>query len=117
MNSSPASTSVPVTVLIAVKNEEANLARCLAALGQAARVILLDSHSTDRSAAIARNWGCEVVQFDYHGGYPKKRQWALETLEIATDWVMLLDADEVVPAVLWSELQEAIQRADSRMHF
>ncbi len=113
MNSSPASTSVPVTVLIAAKNEEANLARCLAALGQAARVILLDSHSTDRSAAIARNWGCEVVQFDYHGGYPKKRQWALETLEIATDWVMLLDADEVVPAVLWSELQEAIQRADS----
>jgi len=113
MNSSPASTSVPVTVLIAAKNEEANLARCLAALGQAARVILLDSRSMDRSAEIARTWGCEVVQFDYHGGYPKKRQWALETLEITTDWVLLLDADEVVPAVLWSELQEAIQRADS----
>ena len=112
MNSRPASTPVPVTVLIAAKNEEANLARCLAALGQAARVILLDSHSTDRSAEIARDWGCEVVQFNYAGGYPKKRQWALETLEIANDWVLLLDADEVVPDALWSELKEAIQRAD-----
>lgn len=113
MKSRPDSASLPITVLIAAKNEEANLARCLAALGPAARLLLLDSHSTDRSAQIARHHGCEVVQFDYRGGYPKKRQWALETLEIATDWVLLLDADEVVPDALWCELKEAIGRADA----
>lgn len=113
MNSNAASAPVSVTVLIAAKNEEANLARCLASLGAAERVVLLDSHSTDRSAEIARQEGCEVVQFNYAGGYPKKRQWALETLELTTDWVLLLDADEVVPDNLWLELQEAIQRADS----
>ncbi len=113
MSSSPRSAPLPITVLIAAKNEEANLARCLASLGPAARLILLDSHSTDRGPEIARDRGCEVVQFDYAGGYPKKRQWALETLEIVTDWVLLLDADETVPDALWSELEQAIGRPDS----
>ena len=108
MNQSCATSPLPITVLLAVKNEEANLARCLRAVAQAARVVVLDSHSTDRTAEIARTAGAEVVQFDYRGGYPKKRQWALETLSISTDWVLLLDADEVVPAALWSEIAVAI---------
>ena len=106
------STRLPVTVLIAAKNEEANLARCLSSLEPASRVIMLDSHSTDRSAEITLAWGGEVVQFAYHGGYPKKRQWALETLDITTEWVLLLDADEVVPESLWSEVTEAIRCPD-----
>lgn len=113
MNSQPSLKTLPVTVLIAVKNEEANLARCLAALKPAARVVVIDSNSTDRTTAIAKANSCEVVQFDYRGGYPKKRQWALETLEILTEWVLLLDADEVVPAGLWTEITEAIQNAGS----
>jgi glycosyltransferase involved in cell wall biosynthesis len=62
---------LPVTVLLAARNEAVNLPRCLAALKPAARVIVLDSHSTDATAEIARAWGAEVVQFDYRGGYPK----------------------------------------------
>ena len=99
---------LPITVLLAVKNEAINLPRCLAALGPATRVVVLDSHSTDATAEIARAHGAEVVQFDYHGGYPKKRQWALETLPIQTPWVFLLDADEVVPAALWAEMAQAV---------
>ena len=98
---------LPVTVLLAAKNEEANLPRCLDALRPAARVVVLDSRSTDRTVEIARAAGAEVVQFDYTGGYPKKRQWALETLDIETEWVLLLDADEVVPAALWEEIAAA----------
>ena len=99
---------LPVTVLLAAKNEEANLPRCLAALAPAGRVVVLDSHSTDRTGEIAREHGAEVVQFDYSGGYPKKRQWALDTLEVETDWVLLLDADEVVPPALWAEIRRAV---------
>jgi len=101
---------LPITVLIAARNEQANLPRCLAALAPATAVVLLDSHSTDRTAAIAREHGASVVQFDYHGGYPKKRQWALDTLPIATDWILLLDADEVVPPALWDEIRDALAR-------
>lgn len=99
---------LPITVLLAAKNEAINLPRCLSALGPATRVVVLDSHSTDPTAEIALAHGAEVVQFDYHGGYPKKRQWALESLAIATPWVFLLDADEVVPDALWAEMAQAI---------
>lgn len=99
----------PITVLIAARNEAANIGRCLAALTPAARVILLDSHSTDDTARIAREHGAEVVQFDYAGGYPKKRQWALDTLGLGRSWVLLLDADEVVPAALWQEMEQVLR--------
>jgi glycosyltransferase involved in cell wall biosynthesis len=105
--------TLPVTVLLAAKNEEVNLPRCLGALAPAARVVVLDSHSTDATAAIARAHGAEVVPFDYAGGYPKKRQWALDTLDIGTPWVLLLDADEVVPPALWREMEAAITSPDA----
>jgi glycosyltransferase involved in cell wall biosynthesis len=103
---------LPVSVLIAAKNEAANLAKCLAALGDFARVVVLDSHSTDGTIAIAAAHGAEVVQFDYRGGYPKKRQWALDTLTIDTPWVLLLDADEVVPQALIAEIQDTMRRPE-----
>ncbi len=99
---------LPITVLLAVKNEAANLPRCLGALRPAARVIVLDSHSTDETPEIAERFGAEVVQFTYGGGYPKKRQWALENASLFTPWVLLLDADEVVPDALWDEIAQAI---------
>ncbi len=99
---------LPVTILLAARNEEANLPKCLAAIGPAERVIVLDSGSRDRTAEIALAAGSEVVQFEYAGGYPKKRQWALDTLDIRTEWVLLLDADEVVPAELWDEIGSAV---------
>jgi glycosyltransferase involved in cell wall biosynthesis len=108
---------LPVTVLLAAKNEAVNLPRCLAALGPARRVVVLDAHSTDATPDIARVHGAEVVQFDYRGGYPKKRQWAMETLAIDTPWVFLLDADEVVPENLWREIREAIAAVDSPTAF
>jgi glycosyltransferase involved in cell wall biosynthesis len=99
---------VPVTVLIAARDEEVNLPKCLAALGPAERVVVLDSQSRDRTAELAAAAGAEVVQFRHSGGYPKKRQWALDTLDIRTDWVFLLDADEVVPPALWDEVRAAV---------
>jgi glycosyltransferase involved in cell wall biosynthesis len=104
---------LPITLLLAVKNESVNLPRCLGALGPAERVVVLDSGSTDATAEIAAAHGAEVVQFDYHGGYPKKRQWALEKLTIGTPWVFLLDADEVVPEDLWREIRETIAVVDA----
>lgn len=109
---------LPITVLLAAKNEAVNLPRCISALGPATRVVVLDSHSTDATSEIAHAHGAEVVQFHYHGGYPKKRQWALDNLTIDTPWVLLLDADEVVPPLLWAEIAEAINqppRADAFM--
>ena len=100
--------SLPITVLIAARNEEVNLPTCLGTLDPVERIVVLDSHSTDKTVEAAREHDAEVVQFDYAGGYPKKRQWALNNLDIETDWVLLLDADERVPEGLWEEIREVV---------
>jgi len=102
---------LPIPVLIAAKNKEAYLPRCLKVLGPAARVVL-DSQSSDATPRIAREHGAEAFQFDYDGGYPKKRQWALKTLDIETEWVFLLDADEVIPESLWTEIRRTLSDSD-----
>ncbi|MBE0622164.1 MAG: glycosyltransferase family 2 protein [Burkholderiales bacterium] len=104
----PEALSLPITVLLAVRNEAVNLPRCLAALGPAQKIYVIDSHSADETANVAKNAGAEVIQFDYRGGYPKKRQWALDHLPIDTPWIFFLDADEVVPEELWQEIASAI---------
>lgn len=110
---SATSEKLPVTILLAAKNEALNLPRCLAALEPAQRVIVADSHSTDGTGDIAIGQGAEVVQFDYRGGYPKKRQWVLDNVPIDTPWVLLLDADEVVPEPLWEEIARVVQEPDA----
>jgi glycosyltransferase involved in cell wall biosynthesis len=99
---------LPVTILIATRNEAKNLPRCLDALNLAARAIVIDSHSNDNSEAIAHAKGAEFVQFEYKGGYPKKRQWALSFLQINTPWIIFLDADEVITPDLWNEISQVM---------
>jgi len=101
-----------ITVIVAARNEEANIGFCIASLAPAERVIVVDSGSTDLTADLARRAGAEVVQFEHRGGYPKKRQWALDTIEISTRWTMLVDADERIPESLWDEIEGAIRRHD-----
>jgi len=100
---------LPVTVIVAAKNEAANIARCLRSLAPAQKVYIVDSHSSDDTAAIAAREGAEVVQFEYRGGYPKKRQWALGALPIGTAWIMVVDADEAVTDALWDEIGEVLR--------
>ncbi len=107
-NSSKPTQHLPITVIIGVKNEAANLPKCLDALKRFERVVVVDSHSSDSTPDIARAHGVEVLDFSYQGGYPKKRQWALNNLDIQTPWVMLLDADEVIPTELFEEIKTRI---------
>src|SRR6202140_3100790 len=100
---------LPVSVIIPVRNEAKNLPRCLQALRDAGQVFVIDSQSTDETVEIARSYGAQVVQFHYQGGWPKKRQWAINTLPIAHDWILLLDADEVLRPELAEEIRAAIQ--------
>jgi len=104
---------IPVTVIVPIKNEALNLPRCLAALEPAERVLIIDSGSSDSSVQIAGQFNAEVVQFSYGGGYPKKRQWAIDNLEISTPWIFFVDADEVVPTELWAEISAKLSSNDS----
>ena len=104
---------MPLTVLLPVLNEELNLAAALASVAWADQVIVVDSHSSDRTVAIARAAGAEVVQFDYAGAGPKKKAWALAHAPIRNEWVLVLDADERATDALRAEIEAAIA-ADER---
>lgn len=104
---------LPLTVIIPVRNEAHNLQRCLEALRNVGEVYVVDSQSTDQTCEIAESFGAKVVQFRYAGGWPKKRQWAMDTLPIAYDWILLLDADEILTPELAAEIRGAISDSNT----
>src|SRR6204780_3331291 len=108
-NATPAA-HLPVSVIIPVRNEAKNLPRCLQALNPVGEIYVIDSQSSDETVEIARAHGAKVVQFHYQGGWPKKRQWAMNTLPFAYDWILLLDADEVLTPELSDEIRRALKR-------
>lgn len=91
------SAKVPVSLLIPIRNEAANLPRCLASVAWADEIFVVDSQSTDTSIEIATAAGAKVVQFQFNGTWPKKKNWSLENLPFRHEWVFILDADEVMP--------------------
>jgi glycosyltransferase involved in cell wall biosynthesis/SAM-dependent methyltransferase len=103
-----ASARAPVSVLIPTRNEEANLAKCLASVAWADEVVVVDSASDDRTAEIARAHGATVVPFAREPGGPRKRNWALENHKWKHEWVLLLDADEEVSPELAQEISRAV---------
>jgi glycosyltransferase involved in cell wall biosynthesis len=115
---------IAVTVVIPTRNEARHLERCLEAVRRFSEVWVVDSQSKDATVEIARAFGAKVVQFHYQGGWPKKRQWALASLPLENDWVLLLDADEILTPDLADEIERAIRdpnfmgyRVSLRIHF
>jgi glycosyltransferase involved in cell wall biosynthesis len=100
---------LPVTVVIPTRNEARHLSRCLEAARLCSEIYVIDSQSTDETVEIARTFDAKVVQFHYGGGWPKKRQWALDSLSFENEWVLLLDADEILTTGLADEVQHAIR--------
>ena len=102
---------VPVSFLLPIKNEAANLPRCLDAVRWADEIFVVDSQSTDATVEIAEAHGAQVVQFDFNGTWPKKKNWALENLPFRNEWVFILDADEVLPPDAQQEFARATANA------
>ena len=99
---------VPVSIIVPVRNEAENLARCLDSVQWADEIFVVDSHSTDETPQIAEALGAKVVQFDFNGTWPKKKNWALENLPFRNEWIFILDADEVLPPEAEDEFASAI---------
>ncbi|MBI2360125.1 MAG: glycosyltransferase [Deltaproteobacteria bacterium] len=101
---------VPLSVVILTYNEEINLPACLGSLkGLACEVFVVDSGSTDRTVEIAMAAGAIVVDHPFDN-YAAQRNWAQGHLQIHTDWVLHLDADERLTPELVKEINQVLQK-------
>ena len=107
-------TALNLTIAIPVKNEAKNLPGCLAAIGKdlASRIVIIDSGSTDGTQEIATAFGADVVNFDWDGKFPKKRNWFLRNYKLTTKWILFIDADEYVTQDFKNELRESLHKDD-----
>lgn len=101
-----------LTVILPVRNEEANIGAALESVSWADELIVVDSHSTDATAALAAAAGARVVQFDYDGAGPKKKRWTLDNVEVRNAWILMLDADERVTPDLRTEIERAVESGE-----
>lgn len=99
----------PVSVLICTKNEERNLGKCLESVAWAGDIVVFDSFSDDQTLNIARQMGARVVQRRFDN-FSTHKNWALEHVDFAHDWVLILDADERVSEALAREIAAAVAR-------
>jgi glycosyltransferase involved in cell wall biosynthesis len=102
-----------LTVVILALNEELHIERCLRSAFQLTdQVFVVDSHSTDQTVNIAASLGAKVWQHEFKN-YASQLAWALSHLPIETDWVMRMDADEIVSPKLARDIALKLSSAES----
>ena len=99
-----------ITAVLHTYNEEGQIARCLEALRWVDEILLVDTHSTDRTVEIARAYTDRILSRRYINAAATKN-WALDRAPDC-DWYLFVDADEVVTPALAEEIGTAIQSDD-----
>jgi hypothetical protein len=99
----PPTRSVPVSVVVLTRDEEVNIARCLASVAWAAQIVVIDSGSTDATVSLARSLGALVIEQPWLG-FSGQREFALRHPDLRYDWVYFVDADEWVSPQLAAEI-------------
>jgi glycosyltransferase involved in cell wall biosynthesis len=98
-----------LAVIILSYNEELHLERGLASVSPiASEVFVIDSYSNDRTVEIARAQGAHVLHNPWTN-YAQQFQWALDNAPITADWVMRLDADEIIEPDLAAEIAAKLE--------
>jgi glycosyltransferase involved in cell wall biosynthesis len=92
-----------VSVLILTLNEEINVADCIDSCASSDDIVVFDSKSVDRTQEIARAKGARVVEREFDN-YAAQRNAALTSVAFRHPWVLIVDADERVPADLSTEI-------------
>jgi glycosyltransferase involved in cell wall biosynthesis len=104
-----------LTAIVTTFNEEVNIRECLESLAFVDEILLVDSFSTDGTLAIVRGFArVKVVQREYFGSAAQKN-WAMD--QVTTPWLLIVDADERIPAALSGEILRMLERGPAADHY
>jgi glycosyltransferase involved in cell wall biosynthesis len=95
-----------ISAVVFTKNEQENIEDCISSLRCFSEIFVVDSQSTDDTKKLAIDLNVSLVDFEWNGMYPKKRQWSLDNISFQNDWILFIDADERVTSDLLEELKE-----------
>ena len=96
-----------ISVIILTFNEELHIRRCIDNVKEFAKEIyVIDSLSTDNTATIAKSMGAKVIPHKWPGNQAAQFNWALDNIDIKTEWILRLDADEYCSKELIKEMQQ-----------
>ena len=101
-----------LSICLITRNEEKFLGQCLKSVrGLAQQIVVVDTGSTDRTLEIAREHGAEIYSFAWHDDFSAARNVALE--HATGDWILMLDADEELPAARHDHLLTDIKQSEA----
>ena len=95
------------SVLIITFNEMLNLPNCLESIKECDDIVVLDSFSKDETEKIAKKFGARFYQRRFDN-YASQRNYGLRQIQYKNFWLLMLDADEVIPKGLSNEINETI---------
>jgi glycosyltransferase involved in cell wall biosynthesis len=101
-----------ISVLILTYNESIDLPGCLGSVNACDDVHVFDSFSKDDTEGIAKAHGAHILQRAFTG-YSSQRNAALSECAFLHDWILILDADERIPAGVWQALLNLVRKADA----
>jgi len=99
-----------LSVVIATKNEEKSIRRCLESVKWADEIIIVDDMSNDKTIEIAKQYTSRIIINDSKGRFHKNKNIGIENA--AYEWVLSLDADEVITPELALEIKNAIKNSN-----
>jgi len=104
----------PLAVAIITRDEAENLPSCLESVAFAEQIVVVDSGSTDGTVKIAEDFGCDVYQEAWRGFGPQK-QVAIDRCRMP--WVLVLDADERIPAETSAVVEKIVAGAEKAVGY
>lgn len=104
-----------LSIAIATFNEEKNLAQCLNSIRDVAdEIVIVDGSSTDKTVEIAKSFGARVIVTSNKPIFHLNKQQAID--ECKGEWVLQLDADELISKELADEIREVIENDSNLEH-
>ncbi len=98
-----------VSVVLAVFNEEDNLESCLESIKELAwEIVIVDGGSIDKTVDIAKEFGAKIIQTNNPPNFHINKNKAIDAAE--GDWILQLDADEVVTEELAEEIEQHLSK-------